>query len=111
MLPRMSVEDLASLIKAQAKSQAWSFTLLDVREPEEFAIAHIEGSLHIPMGDIPNRLQDLDPDQEIIVLCHHGVRSAHVAMFLLQQDFSNVKNCTGGIDAWSLRVDPQTPRY
>lgn len=85
--------------------------LLDVREPNEYAICHLEGSLHIPMNDIPRRLGELDPDRETVVICHHGVRSANVAGYLLRNDFQNVINLSGGIDAWAVRVDPHMPRY
>lgn len=85
--------------------------LLDVREPEEVAIVHLPGSVHIPMGDIPGRLHELDLDKEIIVYCHHGIRSMRVAMFLAQRDFTQVKNLAGGIDAWALDVAPGMARY
>ena len=61
--------------------------LLDVREPEEVAIVQLPGAVHIPMGEVPGRLHELDPDKEIIVYCHHGVRSLRVAQFLAQRDF------------------------
>jgi rhodanese-related sulfurtransferase len=85
--------------------------LLDVREPEEVALVRIAGAVHIPMGDIPGRLHELDPDAAIVVYCHHGIRSANVAAFLMQRDFTSVANLSGGIDAWSLTVDPSLPRY
>jgi adenylyltransferase/sulfurtransferase len=85
--------------------------LLDVREPEELAIARIAGALHIPMGDIPGRLHELDPEADIVVYCHHGVRSANVCAFLQQRRFESVANLTGGIDAWAETVDPSLPRY
>ena len=75
------------------------FVLLDVREPEEVAIVQISRLLHIPMGEIPGRLHELDPEKETIVYCHHGVRSLHVANFLLQRDFESVSSLAGGIDA------------
>ena len=84
--------------------------ILDVREPWEIATASIPGTLNIPMGDIPSRLTELDPDRETIVMCHHGVRSAQVAMYLARNGFERVLNLTGGIDAWS-EVDPSVPRY
>jgi adenylyltransferase/sulfurtransferase len=87
------------------------FLLLDIRESEEVAIVQIPNSVHIPMGEIPGRLHELDPEKEIIVYCHHGVRSLHVADFLLQRDFENVTSLAGGIDAWSLAIDPTLPRY
>jgi rhodanese-related sulfurtransferase len=88
-----------------------TLTVLDVREPEEIAIARFDGALEIPMQDIPARVGELDPAAEIVVVCHHGVRSAHVAMFLVDQGFSRVLNLTGGIDAWALEVDRSVPRY
>lgn len=87
--------------------------LLDVREPEEVAICTLPGALHVPMGDIPSRIVELEEhaESEVVVYCHHGVRSANVQAFLKNHGFENVRNLTGGIDAWSLRVDPTTPRY
>ncbi|MFN8627425.1 MAG: rhodanese-like domain-containing protein [Candidatus Binatia bacterium] len=85
--------------------------LLDVREPEEVVCARLAGSVHIPMGEIPGRLHELDPDADIVVYCHHGVRSANVVAFLLHRDFVSVANLAGGIDRWSETVDPSLPRY
>jgi rhodanese-related sulfurtransferase len=85
--------------------------VLDVREPEEIAIAPFPDAMHIPMGDIPSRLAELDRDAEWVVVCHHGVRSAQVAMYLARMGFEHVSNLNGGIDAWSLTADPSTPRY
>jgi rhodanese-related sulfurtransferase len=85
--------------------------LLDVREPWEFTICRIEGSLNVPMGLIPQHLETLEPGRETVVICHHGVRSAQVGYFLEQAGFEGIINLTGGIDAWSQEVDPQTPRY
>ena len=85
--------------------------LLDVREPEEVAIVRLDGAVHIPMGDIPGRVHELDPDADIVVYCHHGIRSASVAAFLMQREFGSVANLSGGIDAWSLTVDSSLPRY
>ncbi len=85
--------------------------LLDVREPEEVARVRLAGALHIPMGDVPGRLHELDPDADIVVYCHHGLRSASVVAYLRHRDFTNVANLSGGIDAWSLSVDPSLPRY
>ena len=86
--------------------------LLDVREPWEFTAAQIEGSKHIPMGDIPSRAhQELDPDKHIIVVCHHGVRSLSVTNWLRQQGFDKAQSMRGGIDAWSRQIDPKVPLY
>jgi len=80
--------------------------LLDVREPHEFAQSSVEGALHIPMAQIPERLAELDRDRPIAVLCHSGGRSQAVAGFLLQQGFSQVANLAGGIVRWKQEVDP-----
>lgn len=91
--------------------QRVSVVLLDVREPEEVAIVRLPGAVHIPMGEVPGRLHELDPDKEIIVYCHHGVRSLRVAQFLAQRDFTKVVNLAGGIDAWAIEVEPGMQRY
>jgi rhodanese-related sulfurtransferase len=89
-----------------------TFTLLDVREPWEFEAAKIGIAKLIPMGDLPSRAhQELDPEDHIIVLCHRGVRSMNVTVWLRQQGFENVQSMRGGIDAWSRRVDPKVPVY
>lgn len=85
--------------------------LLDVREPAELAIASIPGCVTIPMREIASRLPELDRDRPIVVMCHSGVRSRHVAAFLLANGFEQVFNLDGGIDAWSADVDPELPRY
>ena len=85
--------------------------ILDVREPEEVAYASFPHATHIPMGDIPSRLSELDPDRETVVVCHHGIRSAQVAMYLARMGFERVYNLVGGIDAWSATVAPEVPRY
>jgi rhodanese-related sulfurtransferase len=85
--------------------------LLDVREPGELPLARIEGALHIPMGDIPSRSVDLDPEARTVVICHLGQRSAMVTQFLRQRDFEQVQNLRGGIDAWAREVDPGVGRY
>jgi rhodanese-related sulfurtransferase len=85
--------------------------LLDVREPQEFAFCHIEGSLHIPMNDVPARLAELNPEREIVCICHHGMRSASVGGYLERQGFRNVVNLAGGVEAWATLVDLDMPRY
>jgi rhodanese-related sulfurtransferase len=88
------------------------FTLLDVREPWEHQTARIEGGKLIPMGDVPSRAhQELDPDQRIVVFCHHGVRSLKVANWLRQQGFEQAQSMRGGIDQWSKSVDAKVPLY
>lgn len=91
--------------------QGGEIVLLDVREPWERDAAKIENSRHIPMGDIPARVQELDPDDHIIVYCHHGVRSMNVTAWLRQQGYESAQSMAGGIDRWSRFVDPKVPVY
>jgi len=89
-----------------------SFTLLDVREPWEVQTARIAAAKLIPMGEVPTRAhQELDPDEHIVVVCHHGVRSMNVTVWLRQQGFEKAQSMRGGIDAWSRRVDAKVPMY
>jgi rhodanese-related sulfurtransferase len=86
--------------------------LIDVREPWEFETASIESSTLMPMGDVPARAdQELDPDERLVVLCHHGMRSMNVTAWLRNQGFAQAQSLRGGIDAWSVEVDPAVPRY
>jgi len=85
--------------------------LLDVREPWEYEKAHIEGTLLIPMREVPARVAQIDEAKEVVAICHHGGRSMQVAMFLEKQGFKRVHNLVGGIDAWSRTVDPAVPLY
>lgn len=85
--------------------------LLDVREPWELEICRIEGSVAMPMGSVPARVDELDRDRETVVICHHGGRSAQVCMFLERQGFSNVINLAGGVAGWAAQVDPRMAQY
>lgn len=85
--------------------------LLDVREPWEVALCKLPGSLNIPMHLVPLRSNELNPDDEIVLICHHGRRSMQVGMFLERQGFSSLINLTGGVNAWADEVDPNLPRY
>ena len=85
--------------------------LLDVREPWELEICLIEGSVAMPMGSVPARFVELERDREIVVICHHGGRSAQVGMFLERQGFSNVINLAGGVAGWAAQVDPRMAQY
>lgn len=87
-----------------------SLQLVDVREAEEVALANI-GALHIPLSDLLMRHQELDPERETILICHHGIRSAQATLLLSQLGFSKVLNLQGGIDRWSTEVDPTVARY
>jgi len=106
MIEEIDAKDAAGRIAARPEA-----VLLDVREDEELQIVSVDGARHIPMGDIPSRISELDPDTEIYCLCHHGMRSAQVAGYLAQQGFEKVLNVRGGIDAWATFVDESLPRY
>ena len=89
-------------------------TLIDVREPEEFAITRIEGATLIPMRSIPASLQQLEAKADettLVVFCHHGVRSLNVVHWLREQGVTACQSMAGGIDRWSREVDPGIPRY
>jgi len=103
----MSVTDL----KAHLDGPDPAPVLLDVREPWEYGICRIEGSHLIPMRSIPSSLDQLDRDREMVVICHHGIRSRQVALFLEHQGFDNVINMQGGVAAWARDVDPGMPTY
>jgi rhodanese-related sulfurtransferase len=85
--------------------------LLDVREPWEFDRARIDGSTLVPMRAVPERLADLDPQRETVVICHHGIRSRMVGRYLESQGFSDIINLSGGVAAWASDVDRQMPTY
>jgi rhodanese-related sulfurtransferase len=103
----ISVADVKSMRDAEQE-----ITVLDVREPWELDVARISGSKHIPMGDIPSRFnQELNPDDHIVVVCHHGVRSMNVTAWLRQQGFERVQSLRGGIDRWSREIDSSVPLY
>lgn len=109
---QVRVQDLAAFVAAQAPAEP---VLLDVREAWELQTARLDlpgaRTLHIPMGTLPARLHELDRAQPILGLCHHGARSQQCVAFLQRQGFDAVYNVAGGIDAWSLAVDPSVPRY
>ena len=85
--------------------------LLDVREDWELGIARLDHAVHMPMGQVPDRLAELECDREIVVACRSGGRSAQVARFLVQQGFTRVWNLAGGVLAWSEEVDPSITPY
>ena len=95
----------------EMRDNGGDFVLLDVREYHEYDIANIEGSTLIPLGEIADRKDELNPDDEIIIHCHTGGRSMRATTFLKDQGFKNVKNLAGGIDAWAEKYDPDMPRY
>jgi len=87
-----------------------AITLLDVRELDEYRTANL-GGLHIPLSQLATRWNEVDQTREIVVMCHHGMRSLQAAQFLVDKGVSNVLNLRGGIDQWSLQIDPNIPRY
>ncbi|MEO0407401.1 MAG: rhodanese-like domain-containing protein [Cyanobacteria bacterium P01_A01_bin.135] len=109
-IPQITVEQLA-----ERRQRPEPFQLVDVREPEEVAIAALAPCTHLPLSQFPqwgpSLQQTLDPHAETIVLCHHGIRSAQMCQWLQNQGFTNVKNVAGGIDAYAVVVDPALGRY
>jgi sulfur-carrier protein adenylyltransferase/sulfurtransferase len=85
--------------------------VVDVREPWEAELASIPGSILIPVGQLPDRIGELDTDSDIVLYCHHGSRSDRALQFLERMEFTHVRHLTGGIDAWAVKVDPTLPRY
>ena len=104
--PAITVEDL----KAR-QDRGDSFTLVDVREPHEWAISDLPGSLKIPLGTLPQRLGELQPEAEIVVYCRTGGRSANAVEFLRQKGYPKALNLAGGINHWAEVIDPTMGRY
>jgi|SRR5215471_9616417 len=102
----ISVADLQ-----QKKKSGEPFLLVDVREQWEYDICRIEGARLIPMRSISANLQQLDVDQDVICYCHHGQRSLDVAAWLRAQGVETARSLAGGIDRWSMEIDPGVPRY
>lgn len=107
----MAIKQISAVTLQQRLANDELPFLLDVREAHEFAFAHIAGSVSIPLALIPLRLKELDPEQEIIVICHHGMRSQQAARYLEQQGFKHIVNLSGGIAAWASDCDLSMPRY
>jgi rhodanese-related sulfurtransferase len=107
----MSVKQVSALELKQRIDSHEPLILLDVREPDEFQYARIEGSQLIPLNQLPLRLGELDLQQETVVICHHGMRSQQAALFLVQSGFAHIANLSGGIDAWSCYCDEAVRRY
>ncbi len=105
-MSEISVRDFAA-----RRAAGEPHVLLDVREPDEVATAAIAGATVIRMAEIPQHLGELPADRPIVVMCHHGSRSAHVAGYLNANGFANAINLDGGIDAWSREIDPGIARY
>ncbi len=102
---RMSASQLAAHLENASP------LLLDVREPWEFDICHIDGSINLPMAQIPQNAARFQDVAEIVVICHHGIRSQHVIQFMQQQNSNVLVNLDGGVDAWAREVDADMPVY
>lgn len=111
LITQISVEELAQRLSAGDAS----IQLIDVREPQEIATASIEGFVNLPLsefGEWGDQITTMfNPQGETLVLCHHGIRSAQMCQWLVAQGFTNVRNITGGIDAYSILVDSSIPQY
>lgn len=107
-MEQIRAQELADWLADAARP---SPVLLDVREDWEIELCALKGITHIPMQQVPARLSELDAASEIVVICHHGVRSLQVAMFLERQGFSSLFNLTGGVAAWADEVDSSMRRY
>jgi rhodanese-related sulfurtransferase len=108
LIPQLSPAELAAW-RADAARPAP--IVVDVREPWEFALARIEGALSIPLGQLSARLPEVAGRGPLVLVCHHGSRSQHAAMWLARNGVADVYNLRGGVEAWALEVDPAMPRY
>jgi sulfur-carrier protein adenylyltransferase/sulfurtransferase len=105
-VPEIEPETLATALAAGEPP-----LVIDVREPEEWAIAHLAHARLIPKGELPERVDEITRAREVVLYCHTGVRSGQATRMLLDMGFANVKSLKGGIDAWAARVEPSMPRY
>ena len=106
----MNIPEITPAEFVARRERGEALTLLDVREEWELAVASVPGIVHIPMADVADRVGELDPDKEVVVLCRSGRRSLEVARFLQQNGFKTV-NLAGGILAWSRDLDATIPTY
>jgi len=106
LTPQITTRQLQEALLAGRK-----LTLLDVREPQEWEITHLPGAKLIPLGDVPERVNELDSADDIVVYCHHGQRSQRAINFLKKMGFNKLQNLAGGIDSWAANVDHEMPRY
>ena len=104
-------DDITVLDIAKKFREKSPFKLIDIRENVELFISQLPGAIHIPTHELPSRLDELDPAEEIIIFCRTGVRSEQVSEFLVNHNFRNVKNLLGGINAWAREVDSSLPMY
>ena len=85
--------------------------LIDVRWPQEWEINRLPGAVLVPLDRVAEIVEEYEPEKEIVLYCHHGIRSLNAAMFLRSQGFTQTRSLAGGIDLWSERIDPEVPRY
>ncbi|MGJ8653690.1 MAG: rhodanese-like domain-containing protein [Opitutaceae bacterium] len=104
-------KEISALEAANIRKNEDNVTFLDVREHDEVAICRIDGALHIPMGEVPERAESLPKDGKLVVYCHHGMRSMNVCQYLVARGFTNTINLGGGIHAWALDVDSEMLQY
>ncbi len=107
----MAIKQLTAIERQKKTQETEGLLLLDVREPFEYQHANINGSVLMPMNQIQQRLNELNPEQQTVVICHHGIRSQQVAEFLEYSGFTRLYNLTGGIESWSLQCDDSVARY
>jgi adenylyltransferase/sulfurtransferase len=106
------IEEISAVDLKRRMDEGNDIQLIDVRQPEEYAVAKIEGAKLIPLGELMNRLKELDPNRETVIHCKTGIRSARAVELLSQRGFAgSLKNLKGGITAWSNEVDPTVPKY
>ena len=105
-VPEISVDELKSKLDRSEK-----ITLIDVREPDEYEICHLENAKLIPLRQLPNHLGELNPAELTVLYCHHGPRSAQAVSWLRKNGFNQAVNLCGGIDEWALKIDPEMDRY
>jgi rhodanese-related sulfurtransferase len=111
MRPRFSIESITPLQLKEMMAGQRPPLLVDVRDQWEYDVARIEGARLLPLDELHVRVLDLPREREIVVYCHHGMRSAAAAHLLKQNEFTSVKNLSGGIDRWAREIDPNMPRY
>lgn len=107
----MKFDTITPSLFEERRRQGEDLLLIDVREPEEFELARVEGARLMPLSRFNEWAASLDPERETVFMCHHGIRSAHVCAVLSQQGFDRLYNLAGGIDRWSCEVDRNVPRY
>ncbi|GIL38368.1 rhodanese-like domain-containing protein [Roseiterribacter gracilis] len=106
MIPAIEVDELK-----RRRDAGETFAIIDVREPWEVAIASIPGSVNVPLAQLEARSAEIPNEGSLVVVCHHGGRSAHATTWLRGQGFTSAVNLDGGVDSWARNIDPSMPRY